>query len=113
MIKRFTLILDWLDQEQRQGPNACSGQSWFSFLRPSLLACLLPKGGHLSSETYGLHLSSPHASSIGSDDACQLRKSRRRPPSMADAVGLALEAVILRLSLRNLADEQLYADKVR
>ncbi len=32
---------------------------------------------------------------------------------MADAVGLALEAVILRLSLRNLADEQLYADKVR
>ena len=32
---------------------------------------------------------------------------------MADAVGLAMEAVILRLSLRDLADEQLFAAKVR
>ena len=32
---------------------------------------------------------------------------------MADAVGLALEAVILRLSLRDLANDALYADKVR
>ena len=31
---------------------------------------------------------------------------------MADAVGLALEAVILRLSLQDLANDELYADKV-
>ena len=32
-------------------------------------------------------------------------------PSMADAVGLALEAVILRLSLQDVINDQLYATK--